>query len=433
VDILNKYISIQSDKPLSGDYFPPPSKSHSFRALLLSLYSDRSIIYNLLKSDDVDNFVDIINSLGFEIIRNNEKVLINKCKGEFKLNSYYNFKNSGTALRFMVTYFAISKLDTQKVLLDGDDQLKNRKIKTLLDSLLTLGLSYSFKTQKEIPFYIQKKVRAGETSISGKSSQFLSSLLLNLSFLNDRSIIKIEELHEKPYVDMTLFHLNRIGVNIENYNYEKMIINPIKKLEHFEFSVPSDFSSATYIILSSILSSGNINIYNLDLDDTQGDKKILEFIKLLGCDYSYINNVLKVFGDVKQGALFDMNDTPDMLPAIVFFLAQYPYFFEFTNLESIRFKETDRVAVLYENLINMGIKVSMTKDTLSFTGSNNLNNLIIDAHNDHRIIMGASLLGIKKGKKITIKNIKNIDSSYPNYFTDLEKLGAKIKMFHEEH
>jgi 3-phosphoshikimate 1-carboxyvinyltransferase len=122
-----------------------------------------------------------------------------------------------------------------------------------------------------------------------------------------------------------------------------------------------------------------------------------------------------------------------MLPAIVFFLAQYPYFFEFTNLESIRFKETDRVAVLYENLINMGIKVSMTKDTLSFTGSNNLNNLIIDAHNDHRIIMGASLLGIKKGKKITIKNIKNIDSSYPNYFTDLEKLGAKIKMFHEEH
>jgi len=419
-------ITVSNRGFVKGDYFPPPSKSHSFRALLLSLYSKSSIIKNLLKSEDVDNFVKIIKSLGFSIDKKNDVLFIKESR-KLIIKENYNFKNSGTALRFMVTYFSNLKSYNQKLIIDGDNQLRKRKIKKLLISLHSLGLDYGFNTEKEIPFYITKNIKPGITHISGKSSQFLSSLLLSLSFLTEQSTVYIDELSEKPYVDMTLFHLKRVGVNIKNHNYKKMIINPIRKMEYFEFTVPSDFSSATYVILASVLSEGDINIHNLDLNDAQGDKKILHFLNKLGVEYTYNNNILNLIGNVKKSAVFDMADTPDMLPALVFFLVQYPYYYEFLNLESIRYKETDRVSVLYENLINMGINVEMTNSKLRFMGSDSLNNIKIDAHDDHRIIMGASLLGMKKNKRVKIVNVKNLGSSYPNYFSDIEMLGFFIE------
>lgn len=421
-----KKITVSNKGFISGGYFPPPSKSHSFRALLLSLYSESSIVKNILKSEDVDNFINIIKSLGFIIDKKNNTLFIKK-PDKLIIKENYDFKNSGTALRFMVTYLSAFKCYKKKVFLDGDEQLKNRKIKELLMSLHALGLGYGFNTEKEIPFYITKNIKPGVTHISGKSSQFLSSLLLNLSFLNKQSIVYIDELNEIPYIDMTLFHLKRVGVIIENYHYKKMVINPIHKLKKFDFTVPSDFSSATYVILASILSKGDVSIYNLDLNDTQGDKKILEFLEDLGLNYFYKNKILSIYGEVNKGASFDMNDTPDMLPALVFFLVQFPYSYNFTNIDSIRQKETDRVQVLYDNLIAIGIKARVMASSLVFRGSDSLKNLKIDAHNDHRIIMGASLLGMKEGCVVDIKNVKNMGSSYPNYFSDIEKLGFFIK------
>lgn len=427
--ILSNYIVIKNENKIKGSYYTPSSKSHSFRALLLSLQFSNSIIYNLLKSDDVDNFVDIIKSLGFIVIENNNELKLKK-PHNIVIKEHYDFKNSGTALRFMVTYLSLLNDSKKEVLLDGDKQLKNRKIKELLLSLEKLGLEYKFKTKKEIPFYINNKIKHGTTRVSGKSSQFLSSLLLNLSFADGKSIVYIDELNEKPYIDMTLYHLRRIGGVVDNLNYKKMIIHPVKKVDYFEYSVPGDFSSATFLILSSVLSKGELDISNLDVDDTQGDKKILEYIRLLGCNYTISNNgALKISGDVNTSASFDMNDTPDMLPALVFFLAQYPYSYQFTNLESIRFKETDRVKVLYDNLINMGINAVLLNDKLSFTGKALITSPVINAMNDHRIIMAASLLGMKKGSSVKIYNIENLSSSYPDYFSDIKKVGFTVEYF----
>ena len=324
----------------------------------------------------------------------------------------------------MVSVFSLLKLDKQEVLITGDNQLKKRKIKNLLESLTRLGLEYEFNTDLEIPFKIKKSIGAGETRVSGKSSQFLSSLLLTLPFLEKTSTIYIDEINEKPYIDMTLEHLNKIGVSIDNFNYKKIVVHPFKFMTEYEFSVPSDFSSATYIILATILSKGDVDIYNLDTNDTQGDKAILEIVKSLGCNYSFNKGILNLSGTIIRGGSFDMNSTPDMLPALVFFLLQFPYYFEFINIEPIRYKETDRVQVLYDNLVDIGIEVKMTKNKLSFYGKDNLSDLKINGANDHRIIMGATLLGMKIDSSVEIFNIKNINSSYPDYISDIEKIGV---------
>jgi 3-phosphoshikimate 1-carboxyvinyltransferase len=418
----HKSITISIDF-LEGVYNAPSSKSHMFRALFLSLISKKSRIYNPLYNNDTNVLIDIFIKMGAIVDKNSKFLNIYFPKIDI-LKEYY-FENSGTALRFMTTYLASiprgNSFHTYPFSISGDEQLKKRRIEPLLISLEKLGLKYSKLSKNDLPFIIENGIKGGETSISGKSSQFLSSLLLNLPFLERDSIIKVKELHELPYIDITLWWLDKFDIKYKNDSYSHFNILGDQKLYPFEVIIPGDYSSASFIILASVL-NGDVEIRGLDKDDPQGDKFILTFLERVGISINYTENGFNLVGKVNRGGEFDLNDTPDLLPALALFSVNYNYDFKFYNVESARFKETDRISSIVKVLKSLGVVVNEFKDGLSFKGGLKRRSNYVSGFNDHRIIMASSLLGIKKGYNVIINDIKNIEGSYPSYFKDLESL-----------
>lgn len=415
-------ITVKFNK-LNGIYNPPPSKSHSFRALILLLHSKgKSIIKNLLQSDDVMNFIGLIKQMN-GVVQNDGNDFNFNIKN-IKFIDKYDFKNSGTALRFFTTYLAINN---QKAILTGDEQLQTREIKPLTNALTQLGGEFSFLTNKEIPFEIIKGISQNKCSVYAKDSQFLSSLLLNLPFYNQNTEIDVKLLNEIPYVEMSLYWLKKynIKVNYNDLNYFNITGN--QRIDDFEAVIPADYSSASFVILASIINNSEIFIKNLDLNDPQGDKFILTFVESIGCEIKFENDGFFIKGEVKNGGSFDLNATPDLLPVLSIFASIYPFEFKFFNCLSARFKETDRIKVAYDLLKSINTNVVELNDGLIINGGNIPNNIEVFAKNDHRFIMGSSLYGLRKNSTVKINDIKNYKSSYPDYFEHLKKLGAIIE------
>ena len=158
-------------------------------------------------------------------------------------------------------------------------------------------------------------------------------------------------------------------------------------------------------------------------------KKLRFFIwipnsRYLQCFFN--DNSFKILGKVTSGGEFDLNNTPDLLPALVLFAIQFNFYFKFYNVESARYKETDRVNSVVKILKKLNIEVKEFKDGLSFYGGLKSRNNIVSGFNDHRIIMASTLLGIKKEYHITIKDIKNLEGSYPKYLDDLKKISMEF-------
>lgn len=424
---MNKIEVISNN--IIGEYFAPPSKSHMFRALNLALYSKNAIIENPLYSDDVLNLLDIFENIGVKIIKNIDKLEI--FPENISFIDHYDFKNSGTALRFITAFLAVKGISNTTI--TGDEQLKTRKIIELLKPLSQVGLKYDFiNKDREIPFKISGKISSGLCSVNAEDSQYLSALLLNLPFLKNPSEIVVTHLNEKPYIDITLYWLNRLGIkySVDQSFYSDSNIYPFKfflnggeNILDFQFSIPADYSSASFFILGSILSGVSFPIKNLDKNDPQGDKFILQFLSEIGCEFYWKGNILYVKGSPKNGAVFDLNNTPDLLPPLVIFSAHYPFSFSFKNCYSARFKECDRIKASIEWLKQVGIDAEESIDGLSFIGGIRKTPIEVSGFNDHRFIMGSSLLTFKNQKNIVIKDISNLASSYPKFFNDLKNLG----------
>ncbi len=414
-------ITVKYNK-LSGIYNPPPSKSHSFRALILLLHSKgKSIIKNLLQSDDVMNFIGLIKQMN-GVVQNDGNDFNFNIKN-IKFIDKYDFKNSGTALRFFTGYLAVNN---QKAILTGDEQLQTREIKPLTNALTQIGGEFRFLTNKEIPFEIIKGISKNKCSVYAKDSQFLSSLLLNLPFYNQNTEIDVKLLNEIPYVEMSLYWLKKynIKINYNDLNYFNITGN--QQIDDFEAVIPADYSSASFVILASIINNSEIFIKNLDLNDPQGDKFVLTFVQSIGCEIKFENDGFFIKGEVKNGGSFDLNATPDLLPVLSIFASIYPFEFKFFNCLSARFKETDRIKVAYDLLKSINTNVVELSDGLIINGGNIPNNIEVFAKNDHRFIMGSSLYGLRKNSTVKINDIKNYKSSYPDYFKHLKKLGATV-------
>ncbi len=405
---------------LKGNYHSIASKSYMFRALHLSLMAKNTTIENPLYNDDVNNLLEIYEKMGANLKKEENTLKISF--DDIKLLDFYDFKNSGTALRFMTGYLALNKDKDSKIVITGDEQLRNRKIEELLKALKELGLNYRFLSSKELPFEISSRAFSGKCKVFGKSSQFLSSLLLNLAFFDKESTIEVKELHERPYIDITLEFLNDLNVLYENDNYRKFNIKSSKKMKEIFLKLPGDYSSASYIILASAI-RGDVKIYGLDRNSIQADRFILYFLEKVGFKIEYHKDYFKITGSIKRGGEFDLNSCPDLFPALSFFSANFPFDFKFHNLESARYKESDRIATVANILKNIGIGVKEFKDGIFFKGGFSSKTNTIDSNNDHRIIMSSILLGMRKDYKINILNHKNLLVSYPNFFKDLYKLG----------
>ncbi|MCS3924650.1 3-phosphoshikimate 1-carboxyvinyltransferase [Methanosalsum natronophilum] len=412
---------------IQGEVYAPSSKSYTHRALTIGLLSNNTTIYRPLLSNDTKSTIYACKMFGADIKIDDHKIVIKGVNGAPKIpDDVINIGNSGTTLRFMTS---ISSLTDGITVLTGDESIRARPNDPLLKALSTLGVqAFSTRNNGCAPLVIKSGFKGGHVEINGSiSSQFISSLLLTCPLQTEDVTINVNgKLKSKPYVDITLQLIEKSGVHIINDNYSRFCIKAGQIYNLNEYTVPGDFSSASYILAAAAILGNGVTVRNL-YPSSQGDMYILDILKKMGADVQWN----KSKGDVAvrpsnlKGITIDVSSTPDLVPTIAVLAAVADGKTIITNAEHVRYKETDRLHAMNIELSKMGINVVEKKDELIIMGGK-LKSASLDGWHDHRIVMALTIAGLVAGNT-TITKAESVSISYPNFFDDLRDLGALIQ------
>jgi 3-phosphoshikimate 1-carboxyvinyltransferase len=427
---------------LEGEITAPSSKSYSHRAFIAaSLAEGISIIKKPLLTGDVKVTIDILKLLGVRILQIGEdSYLVEKYNDKFNsVKQPLDCKNSGTSLRI---FAALSLVIKGGLILKGEFLNRERPILPLLSALQQLGATYNLKKQQ---VYIRRTKRICENlKIPGDiSSQFITALMFLCPILKckKKNYLDIEltlPIVSYPYIKITIDVLNSFGINIQEYKeYNKFTIILGQKYRAQLYQIYGDFSSVAFIITASILSEkpSKVTINNLNFQDSQGDKLIIEILQRMGANIlvNKDKNQISINSNLKdfplKGLEIDCSQTPDLFPILAVTGAFAEDKTTLYNISRIRLKESDRVSIISRELQKMGVHLEETKDKLVIYHCNNLQGATIEHGGDHRIAMAFIIAGLYCNSPLKINNIEIIEDSYPDFIKDLNTLGAKNLTF----
>ena len=402
---------------VSGTISAPPSKSYTHRAIIIASLADGiSVIKDPLISDDTIATVEACRKLGAKITIEKNNMTITGTGGHFpkrksKINIFCGL--SGTTMRLITSVACLSK---NKVVIDGERRLRERPMKDLLLALNELGIDVeSANRDFLLPIIIKGGIlKGGEIKLSGNiSSQFISALLLISPFAENDTTIIVKDLRSEPYVNITVDLMKTFGVMVENKGNSYKVKSG-QKYSSRKYTVEGDYSSASYFFAAAAITHSKINFENLNPDSVQGDKYILEIIKIMNNNSSRKINL-------------DLGNYPDIVPTAAVIAATRKGETVIGNIKHLRTKESDRIKSIEEGLQNMHIKTSSTEDSLTIIGGT-LTTAVIDTYNDHRIAMSFAIAGLAAVGETVINTAEVVNKSYPGFWKDFKKIGANIEI-----
>jgi len=416
---------------IKGEVFAPPSKSYTHRAITLAALSEEAVVRRPLLSADTLATIRASRLFGASIEEKGNNLLVRGMNGKPRVpDDVIDAANSGTTLRFMT---AIAGLTDGVTVLTGDSSLRTRPNGPLLEVLNKLGAkACSTRGNERAPIVVKGGLEGSEVEINGSiSSQFISALLIACPLAeNSTTLSIIGKLKSRPYVDVTIEMLGLAGIRIhtDDSNGTRFIIPGKQKYKLKEYTIPGDFSSASYLLASATMLEGSeVTVKNL-FPSKQGDKVIIETLKQMGADITWDTEagIVTVRGGRKLKAItFDAGSTPDLVPTVAVLASVAEGTSRIENAEHVRYKETDRLRALATELPKMGVCLKEEKDSLTITGGE-LHGAEVHGWDDHRIVMSLAMAGMVAGNT-TIDTIESVSISYPNFFKDMCSLGAKIK------
>ena len=436
-------LKIYPTTKLLGEITAPSSKSYSHRAFIASsLAKEVSIIKNPLISGDVKVTIEILNKLGHRITKVSEDTYMVKGNmGTIKtVKKTLNCKNSGTSIRI---FCALALLIDGGLSFSGDFLKKKRPIIPLLNALELIGGNYELSD--DILKVKRKGKNCGLIEIPGNiSSQFITALLMACPLLackkkNSITISITSPITSYPYIKITLDVLKSFGINIQEILNDnklgKYIISCDQNYRAQTYEIPGDFSSASFIIVATILSpeDSKVVVNNLNFDKPQGDQKIIEILQMMGAKIEVFKDKksVTVTGNLSKypltGIAVDIEDTPDLFPILSVVGAYAKGKTELYNASSIRGKESDRISLIAQGLSKMGVKVKEGKDNLTIFHCDHLKGFNINHENDHRIAMALTIASLFANTPSQMSDIEVVEDSYPNFIDDIIKLGAKVE------
>jgi 3-phosphoshikimate 1-carboxyvinyltransferase len=419
---------------LSGSVVIPGSKSHTIRAVVIgSLVEGTSRIRNPLLSSDTLSAVECYRSLGAQIDTSNENVWLIRGTAGRILNEKCSIDvgNSGTTLRLAIGSAALAS-DSARISLTGDQQIRERPIAALLQSLADLGAAgVSVNHNGCAPVEIRGTLRGGKTSIECFTSQFLSSLLLACPLAEKSSEIEVTLLNEPDYVQMTLDWLDRQKIRYENHEFKHIIIPGSQRYKPFDSPIAADFSSAAFFLCGAALLAEEVALTGLDFSDSQPDKAVADYLKAMGADISWDKNVVRIKKSVLRGIDIDMNRTPDALPVMAVTAAFAEGTTRLLNVPQARKKETDRIACMAAELKKLGADIEELPDGLVIRGGRPLTAAAVHGRFDHRIVMALSIAGMALDGQTTIETAEAMNVTFPSYADLMKSLGGDLQLSEE--
>lgn len=413
---------------LSGAVTIPASKSHTIRAVVIAALAEgSSTILNPLDSADGRSSVAVARAFGAEVDRSDpDRWIVEGTGGDLRVpDDVVDVGNSGTSCRIGL---GVASLCRGTSVFTGDQQTRRRPMGPLLEALSALGAkAFSTKGDGTLPVVVSGPLKGGATSVSGITSQYLTSLLISCPLAPEASELLVPELHERPYVGMTLWWLDRHGIVYQRQGWERFLIQGGQSYKADEVTVPSDFSSATFFLAAGAIGAGTIALQGLDMTDTQGDKAVVDMLRSMGARIDDDGGGLTVSRGDLVGQELDLNDTPDALPALSVVGCFARGRTVLRNVPQARIKETDRIQAMATELTKMGARVEELPDGMIIHESD-LRGTLVDGWGDHRVVMALAVAGLKARGPTTIATADAIEVTFPTFVELLVSLGAKASV-----
>lgn len=411
---------------LSGAVEIPGSKSHTIRAVAIAaLARGVSHIRQPLESADTRSAINAYQALGARVEERPDLWTITGTGGEIQPpQSEIDVGNSGTTLNVALGSCAL--LRSGKAVLTGDKQIQRRPSAQLAKSLNDLGASVKdLRGTGCAPFEVCGRLRGGETRLEAVSSQYLSSLLMSTPLGDGNSRILVPLLNERPYVGITLDWLARQGIQLDAApDWSEFRVPGGQSFTPVDRRIPADFSSATFFLAAGALPGNSVVCRGLDYADTQGDKAVVEYLKTMGARVEVSNEEIRVSSHELRGCEIDLNATPDALPMMAVLACFARGETRLVNVPQARQKETDRIAVMREELSKLGADVEELSDGLIVRESR-LTGATVSSHDDHRVVMSLAIAATQAKGATTIEHAEAMSVTYPTFVESLRSLGGR--------
>lgn len=408
-------------------------KSISHRAIILSsLASGKSILSNVLISGDTKATINIFKNLGVEIneISNNQLEIHGVgLNGLNESKEPLNALNSGTTARLLIGLLSKQKFESDLI---GSTQLNKRPMSRVIDPLVNEGAKIS-GTGGSLPIKIQPSDYSFENIHSTKPSAQVKSSFLLASLYHKAPTTISETVLTRDHTERML---SLMGVNIVRLGNTSTVA-PINEIISIDYLVPGDPSSAAFLIAIGLLKSKKVVIKNVLLNERRIG--FLKVLKRMNADIlleNIENFQNEPVGDIVvkksklQGVTIDGSDVVDMvdeIPIFTLLASQAEGVTKVIGAQELRVKESDRLAAM-ENFINeLDGEITTFEDGFEINGKQNLQSGVIKTLEDHRIAMTAVVANICIDSQIKADNIDCISDSYPDFFYDLEKIGANYE------
>ncbi|GAA0230680.1 3-phosphoshikimate 1-carboxyvinyltransferase [Haladaptatus pallidirubidus] len=423
-----------SQSSLSGTARAPSSKSYTHRAILAAGYSGGALVYDPLVSADTKATMRAVEAFGGDVTDTGEVLEIGGFDGKPQTPAdVIDCANSGTTMRLVSGTTALVDGIT---VLTGDSSLRSRPQGPMLSAVEQLdGRAESSRGNGKAPLVMKGPVSGGTVSIPGDvSSQYISALLMAGALTEDGINVELEtELKSAPYVDITLELLADFGVEAEKDGRSFRVPGgQFYEPSDGEYHVPGDFSSISYLLAAGAVAAKEDEDVRIRgaYPSAQGDTLIVDVLERMGADVNWNRNdgVLTVRRSSLSGVEVDVGDTPDLLPTVAVLGAVADGETKIVNCEHVRYKETDRVAVMASELSKLGAVVEEEEDELTIRGEeSDLTGAVVEGYGDHRIVMSLTVAGLVADGTTTVADAEHVDVSFPNFFEVLYDLGAEVE------
>lgn len=398
----------------SGSIEGIASKSFAHRALICAcLAKGKSEIRINTSSADIEATIDCLRSLGAGIEKNGVTYTVTPI-GALPEKACIDCGESGSTIRFLLPVICALGINTE---IFAHGRLPKRPLSPLKEELIRMGARIS----DSFPLNVSGAIQKGDYNIRGDvSSQFVTGLLMALSYLGGGKINLIPPVQSRPYIDITLEVLRKFGADIKEEN-NTFYINP-SPLTGCDFTVEADWSNAAFPLCMGA------GVTGLNPDSTQGDKAIIDVLRNMGAKTVRDSDGFRAEINSLHGCRVNASDIPDAVPVIAAVAATAEGETIIFGGERLRIKESDRIMTTVSMLSSLGADIRETDDGMIINGKPLLSGGETDSFNDHRIVMAAAVASLRCKGDVIIRNAEAVNKSYPAFFEDFNKLGGKARV-----
>ncbi len=423
-------MEITNNYTFRGELSVPGDKSISHRSIMFgAIANGLTEVTNFLQGADCLSTISCFRSLGIEIENNKQSILIygKGLHGLTASQDILDVGNSGTTVRLISGILAGQPFQTT---LTGDASIQKRPMKRIFTPLSNMGASFECLHKNDCaPFTISGGNLRGIHYDSPVASAQIKSAVLLAGLYAEGETSVTEPVLSRNHTELML---SGFGANIASSG-TTATIEPKPHLEGQNIQVPGDISSAAYFIALGLISpNSEILIENVGINPTRNG--IIQAALAMGGNLTLLNE-RKVSGEpvadilVKSSALHGATIGGDLIPTLIDELPVIAVMAAFaegtttiTDAQELRVKESDRIAVVTDNLSAMGGKITPTDDGMIIQGGAPLHGTCIQTYMDHRIAMSFAVAGLNADGLTTFDDKDCVTISYPSFFKDIEQL-----------